>query len=150
MRRNISGLVFGNVKDTLIAANTIPYAFIGGFISFWVTGAIFGISADVGFIILFGVTSINSILLIALMKERMLRTNNLRLAIDEAVSDCLRPILMVALMGSMGSMGFAARRPLNRNGLGNTKTFGNYDSRRNSYLYDIVFYGAAAGVLFCV
>ena len=111
---------FGTVKDTLIAASTIPYAFIGGFISLWVTGTVFGISAGVGFIILFGVTSINSILLIALMKERMLRSNNLRLAIDEAVSDRLRPILMVALMGSMGllpaalstGMGSEIQKPL--------------------------------------
>jgi len=111
---------FGTVKDTLIAASTIPYAFIGGFISLWVTGTVFGISAGVGFIILFGITSINSILLIALMKERMLHSNNLRLAIDEAVSDRLRPILMVALMGSMGllpaalstGMGSEIQKPL--------------------------------------
>ncbi|MCL2329528.1 MAG: efflux RND transporter permease subunit, partial [Bacteroidetes bacterium] len=111
---------FGTVKDTLIAASTIPYAFIGGFISLWVTGTVFGISAGVGFIILFGITSINSILLIALMKERMKQTRNLRLAIDEAVSDRLRPILMVALMGSMGllpaalstGMGSEIQKPL--------------------------------------
>ena len=50
----------------------------------------------------------------------MLRTNNLRLAIDEAVSDRLRPILMVALMGSMGllpaalstGMGSEIQKPL--------------------------------------
>ena len=111
---------FGTVKDTLIAASTIPYAFIGGFISLWVTGTVFGISAGVGFIILFGVTSINSILLIALMKERLRHTRNLRLAIDEAVNDRLRPILMVALMGSIGllpaalstGMGSEIQKPL--------------------------------------
>src|SRR5690606_20096659 len=36
---------FGTVKDTLIAASTIPYAFIGGFISLFVTQTVFGISA---------------------------------------------------------------------------------------------------------
>jgi cobalt-zinc-cadmium resistance protein CzcA len=113
-------LNFGTVKDTLIAASTIPYALIGGFISLWVTGTVFGISAGVGFIILFGVTAINSILLIAQMKERMLHSNNLRLAIDEAVSERLRPMLMIALMGSMGlfpaalstSMGSEIQKPL--------------------------------------
>jgi cobalt-zinc-cadmium resistance protein CzcA len=113
-------LNFGTVKDTLIAASTIPYALIGGFISLWVTGTVFGISAGIGFIILFGVTAINSILLIALMKERMLRSRNLRLAIDEAVSERLRPMLMIALMGSMGllpaalshGMGSEIQKPL--------------------------------------
>jgi cobalt-zinc-cadmium resistance protein CzcA len=111
---------FGTVKDTLIAASTIPYAFIGGFISLWVTGTVFGISAGVGFIILFGVTSINSILLIAQMKIKMQQMRNLRQGINEAVSDRLRPILMVALMGSMGllpaalsqGMGSEIQKPL--------------------------------------
>ncbi|VTP96696.1 Cation efflux system protein CzcA [Sphingobacterium daejeonense] len=33
---------FGNMKDTAIAAITIPFAFIGGFLSLWITGTIFG------------------------------------------------------------------------------------------------------------
>ena len=94
-------LNFGTVKDTLIAASAIPYAFIGGFISLWVTGTVFGISAGIGFIILFGITAIDSILLITLMKTRMQRTRNLRLAIDDAVKSRIRPVLMIALMGSM-------------------------------------------------
>lgn len=111
---------FGTVKDTLIAASTIPYALIGGFISLWVTNTVFGISAGIGFIILFGVTSIDSILLITLMKSKMQRSHNLRLAIDEAVSERLRPVLMIALMGSMGllpaalsnGMGSEIQKPL--------------------------------------
>ncbi|GHU09383.1 hypothetical protein FACS189431_7350 [Alphaproteobacteria bacterium] len=95
-------LNFGTVKDALIAASTIPYAFIGGFLSLWVTGTVFGISAGIGFIILFGVTAINSILLIVLMKNHIQHTHNLRLAIDEAVKSRIRPVLMIALMGSMG------------------------------------------------
>ena len=111
---------FGTVKDTLIAASTMPYAFIGGFVSLWVTNTVFGISAGIAFIILFGVTSINSILLIVLMKSKMQRLHNLRLAIDEAVSERLRPVLMIALMGSMGllpaalshGMGSEIQKPL--------------------------------------
>ncbi|EGK00306.1 efflux RND transporter permease subunit [Dysgonomonas gadei] len=113
-------LNFGTVKDTLIAASAIPYAFIGGFISLWVTGTVFGISAGIGFIILFGITAIDSILLITLMKARMQRTRNLRLAIDDAVKSRIRPVLMIALMGSMGlfpaalsqGMGSEIQRPL--------------------------------------
>ena len=113
-------LNFGTVKDTLIAASAIPYAFIGGFISLWVTGTVFGISAGIGFIILFGITAIDSILLIALMKERMQRTHNLRLAIDDAVHQRIRPVLMIAFMGAMGlfpaalshGMGSEVQKPL--------------------------------------
>lgn len=95
-------LNFGTVKDTLIAASAMPYALIGGFLSLWVTGTTFGISAGIGFIILFGITAIDSILLIAMMKTRMQRTHNLRLAIDDAVKQRVRPVLMIACMGSMG------------------------------------------------
>ncbi|MFV0418796.1 MAG: efflux RND transporter permease subunit [Dysgonomonas sp.] len=113
-------LNFGTVKDTLIAASTMPYAFIGGFISLWITNTVFGISAGIGFIILFGITAINSILLIVLMKSKMQHSHNLRLAIDEAVTERLRPVLMIALMGSMGllpaalsySMGSEIQKPL--------------------------------------
>lgn len=111
---------FGTIKDTLIAASAMPYAFIGGFISLWITNTTFGISAGIGFIILFGITAIDSILLIALMKNKMQRSHNLRLAIDEAVHNRVRPVLMIALMGSMGlfpaamstGMGSEIQRPL--------------------------------------
>ncbi|PXV68080.1 cobalt-zinc-cadmium resistance protein CzcA [Dysgonomonas alginatilytica] len=111
---------FGTIKDTLIAASAMPYAFIGGFLSLWITNTTFGISAGIGFIILFGITAIDSILLIALMKSKMQRSHNLRLAIDEAVHNRVRPVLMIALMGSMGlfpaamstGMGSEIQRPL--------------------------------------
>lgn len=92
---------FGSLRDTLIAATTIPYAFIGGFLALWATGTIFGISAGVGFIILFGVNTINSIILISAMREN-LRKVQLRPAISNAVFTKIRPILMIALMGSSG------------------------------------------------
>lgn len=113
-------LNFGTVKDTLIAASTMPYALIGGFLSLWATGTVFGISAGIGFIILFGITAIDGILLIALMKKHMQHSRNLRLAIDEAVSERIRPVLMISLMGSMGlfpaamsnGMGSEVQKPL--------------------------------------
>jgi cobalt-zinc-cadmium resistance protein CzcA len=110
---------FGSVKDTLIAASTIPYAFIGGFVSLLVTQTIFGISAGIGFIILFGVNTINSIILIAVMKENM-RKMPLHEAISSGVHSRIRPIVMIALMGSMGllpaalstGMGSEIQKPL--------------------------------------
>ncbi len=110
---------FGTVKDTLIAASTIPFAFVGGFISLWLTGTVFGISAGIGFIILFGVNTINSIILIAVMKEN-LRKMKLTDAVSTGVYDRIRPIVMIALMGSLGllpaalssGMGSEIQKPL--------------------------------------
>jgi len=111
---------FSTVKDTLIAASAMPFGFIGGFMSLWITGTTFGISAGIGLIILFGITVIDSILLIALMKKNLLRLKNLKQAIDEAVRSRLRPVLMIALMGSAGlfpaalstGMGSEIQKPL--------------------------------------
>jgi len=112
---------FGSVRDTLIAASTIPFAFVGGFVSLWLTGTVFGISAGIGFIILFGVNTINSIILIAVMKDNLkLRKMNLAEAVSKGVRDRIRPIVMIALMGSLGllpaalstGMGSEIQKPL--------------------------------------
>ena len=111
---------FGNVKDTLVAASAMPYAFIAGFLSLWITGTTFGISAGIGFIILFGITAIDSILLIGLMKRNFIRTKDLIFSINDAVRWRVRPVLMIALMGSMGllpaslssGMGSEVQKPL--------------------------------------
>lgn len=95
-------LHFGTVKDTLIAVSAMTFAFVGGFLSLWITGTTFGISAGIGFIILLGIVSIDSILLISLMKKRLQEVHDLRIAINDAVKRRIRPVLMIALMASMG------------------------------------------------
>src|SRR5690625_338382 len=63
-------LNFGNTTDVLISSVTFLFAFIGGFLSLWLTDTTFGISAGIGFIILFGVATINGIILVEMIKER--------------------------------------------------------------------------------
>uniref|UniRef100_UPI00226EFCFF efflux RND transporter permease subunit n=1 Tax=Myroides injenensis TaxID=1183151 RepID=UPI00226EFCFF len=111
---------FGNVKDTAISAMTIPFAFIGGFVSLWATGTIFGISAGIGFIILFGVATIDGIVLIGVMRENLRKRMPLVEAIKDGVKSRIRPVIMIALMGSMGllpaalshGMGSEIQKPL--------------------------------------
>lgn len=111
---------FGNVKDTAISAITIPFAFIGGFLSLWLTGTTFGISAGIGFIILFGVATIDGIVLIGVMRENLRARMPLKEAISDGVKSRIRPVIMIALMGSMGllpaalsnGMGSEIQKPL--------------------------------------
>lgn len=111
---------FGNIKDTSIAAVTLPFAFIGGFLSLWITGTIFGISAGIGFIILFGVATIDGIILLGVMKEKLIHGLPLKETIQSAVKSRVRPVIMIALMGSMGlfpaaisqGMGSEIQKPL--------------------------------------
>ncbi len=111
---------FGNIKDTLISSVTLAFAFVGGFISLWLTGTIFGISAGIGFIILFGVATIDGIVLIGVMKENLQNKMGLKASIEEGVRSRIRPVVMIALMGSMGlfpaaisnGMGSEIQKPL--------------------------------------
>ncbi len=110
----------GNFKDTLISLTVIPFAFIGGYLSLLLTGTNFGISAGIGFIILFGVATIDGIVLIGNIKEQLKKGHPLKLAISKGVYSRIRPILMIALMGSMGllpaalsdGMGSEIQKPL--------------------------------------
>lgn len=111
---------FGNFKDTAISSLTLAFAFIGGFISLWATGTVFGISAGIGFIILFGVATIDGIVLIGVIRDNMRHKMQLREAIDNGVRSRIRPVVMIALMGSMGllpaamstDMGSEIQKPL--------------------------------------
>src|SRR5690606_15582641 len=86
---------FGNYKDTLVAVGAIPFAFIGGFVSLWATGTVFGISAGIGFIILFGVNTINAIILVAVMRSNLLQKKmRLQQAIQLGVESRIRPVVM--------------------------------------------------------
>lgn len=111
---------FGNIKDTVIASLTLPFAFIGGFISLWATGTIFGISAGIGFIILFGVATIDGIVLIGVIRDNLKHKMKLKDSIIQGVRSRIRPVVMIALMGSMGllpaalstGMGSEIQKPL--------------------------------------
>ncbi|MEO8772918.1 MAG: CusA/CzcA family heavy metal efflux RND transporter [Gelidibacter sp.] len=111
---------FGNIKDTVIAALTLPFAFIGGLISLWITGTVFGISAGIGFIILFGVSTINGLILITVIHEKLQKRHHLKDAISLGVKEKVRPIVMIGLMGAMGllpaalsdGMGSEIQKPL--------------------------------------
>lgn len=110
----------GNLKDMLIASMTLPFAFIGGFVSLWLTHTVFGISAGIGFIILFGVATIDGIVLIGVMRENIQNRMPLKEAIASGVQSRIRPIVMIALMGSLGllpaalstGMGSEIQKPL--------------------------------------
>ncbi|MGV7105944.1 efflux RND transporter permease subunit [Flavobacterium sp. U410] len=110
----------GNKKDTLVSFIVLPFAFIGGYFSLFVTNTTFGISSGIGFIILFGVATIDGIVLIGNIRQNLNKKMSLKEAISKGVYARIRPVLMIALMGSMGllpaalstGMGSEVQRPL--------------------------------------
>jgi cobalt-zinc-cadmium resistance protein CzcA len=95
-------IMFGNVKDPLIVLANVPFAVIGGILALHLTGMNFGISAGVGFIALLGICVQNGVILISEFHNNMKKKMLLNNAIKEAVKVRTRPVVMTALMASIG------------------------------------------------
>ena len=95
-------IMFGNIKDSLLVLANVPFAVIGGIIALHVTGMNFGISAGVGFIALFGICIQNGVILISEFHKNLKEKLTLNEAIIEAVKIRTRPVVMTALMASIG------------------------------------------------
>ena len=99
---------FHSFRQGLLIYTAIPLSAIGGVIALWLRGMPFSISAGVGFIALFGVAVLNGIVLIAefnkLKKEGHLNLNDVVLKGTEVR---LRPVLMTALVASLGFLPMA-------------------------------------------
>ncbi len=95
-------ILFGNIKDSLIVLTNVPFAIIGGIIALLVTNTNFGISGGVGFIALFGICIQNGVILISEFHNNIKQKMELSLAILEGVKTRTRPVVMTALMASIG------------------------------------------------
>jgi cobalt-zinc-cadmium resistance protein CzcA len=95
-------IMFGNIKDSLLVLTNVPFSIIGGIIALHLTGINFGISAGVGFIALFGICIQNGVILISEFQNNTKAHLSLPEAIMEAVKIRTRPVVMTALMASIG------------------------------------------------
>ncbi len=95
-------MMFGNVKDGLLVFTGVPFALTGGILALWLRDIPLSISAGVGFIALSGVAVLNGLVMISFI--RSLRENGMGLdeAIREGALTRLRPVLMTALVASLG------------------------------------------------
>ena len=101
-------LLYATVKswrEALFVFSAIPLAAIGGVWALWLRGMPFSISAGVGFIALFGVAVLNGIVLIGQMNQST--TTDIHDRIIESCMVRLRPVLMTALVASLGFLPMA-------------------------------------------
>ncbi|MBS80104.1 CusA/CzcA family heavy metal efflux RND transporter [Variovorax sp.] len=94
--------MFGNLKDGLLVFTGIPFALTGGIVALWLRDIPLSISAAVGFIALSGVAVLNGLVMLSFIRN--LREGGLPLdaAIREGALTRLRPVLMTALVASLG------------------------------------------------
>ena len=94
---------FGNVKNALLVFTGIPLALTGGVFALWIRGIPLSISAGVGFIALSGVAVLNGLVMITFMnKLREQKKFYLKDAVLQGALARLRPVLMTALVASLG------------------------------------------------
>ena len=112
--------LFRSAKDALVVFSGVPLALTGGIAALLLRGIPFSISAGVGFIALSGVAVLNGLVMLTFIKQLMEEGRPLDDAIREGALARLRPVLMTALVASLGfvpmalnvGLGSEVQRPL--------------------------------------
>lgn len=111
---------FGSVRQALLIYTGIPFAVVGGVIAIALRGMPFSISAGVGFIALFGVAVLNGVVMVSFINGLRAGGASVIDAVRRGAESRLRPVLMTALVASLGfipmavatSAGAEVQRPL--------------------------------------
>ena len=112
--------LFNSLHDSLLALTGIPFAIAGGLLALYVSGLDFSISAAIGFISVFGISVMNSILLIGYYNEVRESGMHTVQAMFHAASQRMRSVLMTGLSACIGlfpaaistGIGSQVQRPL--------------------------------------
>ena len=100
-------LAFGSLRDAALIFLNVPFAMVGGIFALAIRGIPFSISAGVGFIALFGVAVLNGLVLVSSATHLEARGMPRAEAIKQAAEMRLRPVMMTALVASLGFLPMA-------------------------------------------
>jgi cobalt-zinc-cadmium resistance protein CzcA len=113
-------VTYNRLLDVVLIFSGVPFACVGGVLALALRGLPFSISAAVGFIALSGVSVLNSMVLVTFIRHLLERGMELNEAVEHAALVRLRPVLMTALVASLGfvpmaistGVGAEVQRPL--------------------------------------
>jgi cobalt-zinc-cadmium resistance protein CzcA len=119
----IVGLLYASFRDAWLTAlilTNVPFALVGGVAALWLRGLNLSLSASVGFIALFGIAVLNGVVLISAINALRASGKSIEDAVRLGAGDRLRPVIMTALVASLGfvpmalstSPGSEVQRPL--------------------------------------
>ncbi|MBK6843365.1 MAG: efflux RND transporter permease subunit [Gemmatimonadetes bacterium] len=111
---------FRSITQSFLVLTNVPFALVGGIAVLWLRGLNLNLSASIGFIALFGIAVLNGVVLVSHMNALRAGGLPLDLAVRRGAADRLRPVLMTALVASLGfvpmalshSPGSEVQRPL--------------------------------------
>jgi cobalt-zinc-cadmium resistance protein CzcA len=95
-------MTFAAALPAFVVLSVVPFATVGGVFALYLSHTPLSVSAAVGFITLFGVAVMDGVLLITYVRQARERTPDSEEAILDAVAQRLRPVLMTALLASLG------------------------------------------------
>ncbi|KGM56153.1 cation transporter [Lysobacter arseniciresistens ZS79] len=100
-------MAFGSARDAAIVFSGVPLALTGGVLALWLRGIPLSISAGVGFIALSGVAVLNGLVMISFIRNLRAQGDPLHEAVVDGALSRLRPVLMTALVASLGFLPMA-------------------------------------------
>jgi len=111
---------FRNAKQMFLILTIVPLALVGGIAALWIRGINLNLSASVGFIALFGIAVLNGVVMVSHINSLREEGKEMDEAVRQGASDRLRPVLITALVASLGlipmalaeSRGAEVQRPL--------------------------------------
>jgi len=92
----------GSARDALLVFSAVPLALTGGIAALWLRGMPFSISAAVGFIALSGVAVLNGLVMLSFVRQLRERGMPMLAAIEQGALTRFRPVVMTALVASLG------------------------------------------------
>ncbi|RPI29006.1 MAG: efflux RND transporter permease subunit [Acidobacteria bacterium] len=93
---------FGSIKQSALIFTGIPFAMTGGILALWVRDMHFSMSAGVGFIAVSGVAVLNGVVMVAFINHMREQGRGLQDSVMEGAITRLRPVLITALVASLG------------------------------------------------
>lgn len=103
-------MAFGSIRQALLIYTGIPLAVTGGIFALWLRGMPFSISAGVGFIALSGVAVLNGLVMVSYFNQLCEAGHSLLDAVIEGSLTRLRPVMMTAMVASLGFLPMALGR----------------------------------------
>jgi cobalt-zinc-cadmium resistance protein CzcA len=94
--------MFGNIRDSLLVFTGIPFALTGGIVALALRGIPLSVSAGVGFIALSGVAVLNGLVMLSFIRDLRQQGLSVHDAVWQGAMLRLRPVLMTALVASLG------------------------------------------------
>jgi cobalt-zinc-cadmium resistance protein CzcA len=98
---------FRSVRPAALIFLNVPLAATGGILALWLRGMPFSISAGIGFIALFGVAVLNGVVLLTYISQLRASGVSPEPAVEQGAKTRLRPVLMTALVASLGFLPMA-------------------------------------------